>query len=253
MRKSILFVCSLFIVMGMLLSACALLPPSLLPKKPLKLPPPPLPNRLLKKPPLPQKPKWCTNAMKPSTPVAPNGSSLKLESWNGGGYAMGTIGLVYETLYIYDPLADKFTPWLAAEDMNWVDDTTLEIKLREGLTWQDGSALTADDVVFTYNLADPNGEYKAGLNFAGLWNFLDKIEKVDDVTVQFIFKENPAYQEVGFYLWQTPIVPPPSGPRWKWWTLPAAPMKIPSVPAPTNMNRTTRTARFGFAMTIGGV
>ena len=37
-------------------------------------------------------------------------------SWNpfnGGGYAMGTIGLVYETLYIYDPLADKFTPWLA--------------------------------------------------------------------------------------------------------------------------------------------
>jgi peptide/nickel transport system substrate-binding protein len=67
-------------------------------------------------------------------------------SWNpfnGGGYAMGGIGLVYETLYIYDPLADKFTPWLAAEDMKWVDDTTLEIKLREGLTWSDGSPLTA--------------------------------------------------------------------------------------------------------------
>ncbi|HEX7555407.1 MAG TPA: hypothetical protein VF338_02195, partial [Leptolinea sp.] len=35
-------------------------------------------------------------------------------SWNplnGGGYAMGTIGLCYETLFIYDPLADKFTPY----------------------------------------------------------------------------------------------------------------------------------------------
>ncbi len=127
--------------------------------------------------------------------------------WNGGGYAMGTIGLVYETLYIYDPLADKFTPWLAGEDMKWMDDTTLEIKLRDGLTWSDGSKLTADDVVFTYALADPNGEYKAGLNYAGLYAFLDSIAKVDDLTVQFKFKENPAYQEVGFYLWQTPIVP----------------------------------------------
>jgi peptide/nickel transport system substrate-binding protein len=45
------------------------------------------------------------------------------------------------------------------------------------------------------------------LNFAGLWNFLDSINKVDDLTVDFKFKANPAYQEVGFYLWQTPIVP----------------------------------------------
>lgn len=127
--------------------------------------------------------------------------------WNGGGYAMGTIGLVYETLYIYDPLADKFTPWLASEDMNWIDATTLQIKLRDGLTWSDGSPLTADDVKFTYELADPNGKVKAGLNFAGLWAFLSSVDKVDDLTVNFKFKENPAYQEVGFYLWQTPIVP----------------------------------------------
>ena len=120
---------------------------------------------------------------------------------------MGGIGLVYETLYIYDPLTDKFTPWLAAEDMNWVDDTTLEIKLREGLTWADGSPLTAEDVKFTYELANPNGTVKAGLAYVGLWNFLESVDKVDDLTVDFKFKANPAYQEVGFYLWQTPIVP----------------------------------------------
>jgi peptide/nickel transport system substrate-binding protein len=138
--------------------------------------------------------------------------------WNGGGYAMGTIGLLYETLYIYDPIADKFTPWLAAEDMKWVDDTTLEIKLRDGLTWSDGSPLTADDVKFTYELADPNGQYKAGLNFAGLWDAdaahpsaagqrLVSIDKVDNLTLDFKFNQKPPYQEVGFYLWQTPIVP----------------------------------------------
>ncbi|HSB01049.1 MAG TPA: ABC transporter substrate-binding protein [Anaerolineales bacterium] len=130
-------------------------------------------------------------------------------SWNpfnGGGYAMGTVGLVYETLYIYDPLADKFTPWLAAEDMHWAEEKIMEVRLREGLTWSDGEPLTADDVKFTFDLADPHGQYKASLNFLRLWNFLDSIEKVDDLTVHFKFNETP-YQEIGVFFYQTPIVP----------------------------------------------
>lgn len=86
-------------------------------------------------------------------------------SWNplnGGGYAMGTIGLLYETLFIYDPLADKFTPWLA-ESATWTDDTTYEVKIRPGISWTDGKPLTADDVKFSFDLADPNGKFKAGL------------------------------------------------------------------------------------------
>lgn len=207
MRKSILFVCSLFIVMGLLLSACAA--PAAAPAAEEAAEAPAAPEAEQAEAPAP--------AAEPEMVYARNetlytsgtqwGPPSSWNPWNGGGYAMGTIGLIYETLYIYDPLADKFTPWLAAEDMNWVEGSTLEIKLREGLTWQDGSPLTADDVVFTYNLADPNGEFKAPLNFAGLWKFLEKIEKVDDVTVHFVFKGNPPYQEVGFYLWQTPIVP----------------------------------------------
>ena len=31
---------------------------------------------------------------------------------------MGTVGLVYETLFLYDPLHDKFYPWLA-ESATW--------------------------------------------------------------------------------------------------------------------------------------
>ncbi|MBN1535395.1 MAG: ABC transporter substrate-binding protein [Anaerolineales bacterium] len=127
--------------------------------------------------------------------------------WNGGGYSVGTVGLIYETLFIYDPLTDTFSPWLA-ESAEWIDDTTWEVKLRDGLTWTDGTPMTAEDVKFTIELADPNGAYKAGLNFQNMWKSLQSIDKVDDLTLDFKFGENPPYQEVGFYfMYQTPIVP----------------------------------------------
>ncbi len=127
--------------------------------------------------------------------------------WNGGGYSVGALGLIYETLFVYDPLTDTFTPWLA-ETGTWVDDTTWEVKLRQGLTWSDGTPLTAEDVKFTIELADPNGAYKAGLAFQNMWKSLSSIDKKDDLTLDFKFKENPPYQEVGFYfMYQVPIVP----------------------------------------------
>ncbi|MEN6299406.1 MAG: ABC transporter substrate-binding protein [Anaerolineaceae bacterium] len=127
--------------------------------------------------------------------------------WNGGGYSIGSVGLIYETLFIYDPLTDTFSPWLA-ESAEWTDDTTWHVKLREGLTWTDGTPLTADDVKFTMELADPNGAYKVGLAFQNMWKSLNSIDKIDDLNLDFKFKENPPYQEVGFYfMYQVPIVP----------------------------------------------
>jgi peptide/nickel transport system substrate-binding protein len=38
-----------------------------------------------------------------------------------------------------------------AEDMNWLDEQTLEIRLRQGVLFHDGVEMTADDVVFTFN------------------------------------------------------------------------------------------------------
>lgn len=127
--------------------------------------------------------------------------------WNGGGYSVGTFGLIYESLFIYDPLTDKFSPWLA-ESASWTDAQTWQVKLRQGLTWSDGTPLTADDVKFTIELADPNGKYKAGLAFQNMWNSLGSIEKVDAQTLNFKFKSAPPYQEVGYYfMYQVPIVP----------------------------------------------
>src|SRR3972149_7860750 len=72
--------------------------------------------------------------------------------WNLGNYAMGTFGLCYEPLFIYDPLADEFTPWLA-ESGEWTSDTVYQVKVRQGVTGSDGTPFTAADVKATYDIA----------------------------------------------------------------------------------------------------
>ncbi|MFW5942013.1 MAG: ABC transporter substrate-binding protein [Chloroflexota bacterium] len=78
-----------------------------------------------------------------------------------------------------------------AEEMNWVDDTTLEVKLREGVTFHNGEDMTADDVVFTFErIIDENAiEYPEPHTSPrkGLIAPLESVEKVDDYTVLFNF------------------------------------------------------------------
>jgi peptide/nickel transport system substrate-binding protein len=126
-----------------------------------------------------------------------------VSNWNPfmtGNYAMGTLGLVYETLFLYDPLTDKFMPWLA-ESGKWTDAKTYELKLRQGLTWSDGQPLTVDDVKATFELGKATP-----LNFSSLWDWLSSIDKVDDSTLHFNFSE-ALYQEWASYLYTVPIVP----------------------------------------------
>ncbi len=124
-------------------------------------------------------------------------------TWNPfvlGNYAMGTIGLCYETLFLYDPLADEYMPWLA-ESGEWTSDTVYELKVREGINWSDGEPFTAADVKFTFELGQT-----AALSFSPLWDWLDSIEAVDDYTLQFTFSD-PLYQEWANYLYSIAIVP----------------------------------------------
>lgn len=43
-------------------------------------------------------------------------------------------------------------PW-AAESYKWVDETTVELKLRNDMKWHDGKPVTVDDVKFSYEAA----------------------------------------------------------------------------------------------------
>ncbi len=82
-----------------------------------------------------------------------------------------------------------------AEEMNWVDEKTLEVKLRQGITFHNGAEMTADDVVYTFDriiqenmieYPDPHtsprkgliapllsvektGDYSLVMNFSGPW------------------------------------------------------------------------------------
>ncbi len=70
-----------------------------------------------------------------------------------------------------------------AEDVQ-VSDDSLEytVKLREDVKWHDGEQMTADDLVFAYELMkNPDVVSERKSNF----DSLEKIEKIDDYTVKF--------------------------------------------------------------------
>ena len=113
----------------------------------------------------------------------------------------GTIGYVYETLFMYDPLSDEFIPFLA-EKGEWVTDTAYEITLREGIEWTDGTPMTAEDVAFTMNL----GKQYAALWFAPMWEYVTSVVSVGNV-VRFDFTDAPLYQEFDNNLYNIAIVP----------------------------------------------
>ena len=89
-------------------------------------------------------------------------------------------GLIYR-----DPETNEYKGNLA-ESWTWVDDTTLEFKLRQGVTFHNGEPFNADDVVFTVNfVADEANGVKTQRNV----NWMESAEKIDDYTVRIHLKK----------------------------------------------------------------
>jgi len=101
---------------------------------------------------------------------------------------------IYDTLirrdFLNPPKAGelpKLAPGLAT---SWkrVDDTTLELKLRKGVTFHNGNPFTADDVAFTFSklrLTGKKATIRRGKRYFG---HVEKIKVIDDHTVQIITK-----------------------------------------------------------------
>ena len=78
-----------------------------------------------------------------------------------------------------------------AEALNWLDDKTLEVKLRQGVKFHDGVEMTADDVVFTFDrlIGENKIEYPEPHTSPrkGLIAPLESIEKTGDYTAVMHF------------------------------------------------------------------
>ncbi|RAK07875.1 peptide/nickel transport system substrate-binding protein [Halanaerobium saccharolyticum] len=112
----------------------------------------------------------------------------------------GTGGLVYETMFSYNPLENEYEPWLA-ESGEWVSDNEYVLNVREGINWTDGEEFNAEDVVFTYQLAKDNE-----IPYSPIWDWMESVEAEDNFTVRFTFSE-PHYAEWDAELYQRYIIP----------------------------------------------
>lgn len=92
-----------------------------------------------------------------------------------------TQGTMYELLILYNPVeGGAYTPWLAT-GYEWSDDLlTLTFTMNPDAKWNDGTPLTAEDVVFTFNMIKANPAMDRG----AILSFIDSAEVVDG-KVQF--------------------------------------------------------------------
>ena len=101
------------------------------------------------------------------------------------------IKAMFEPLFYYNAFEDREIPWLATGFRFSDDFKTVTLTLRDGVTWSDGEAFNADDVVFTANLlmenAAGNAELFSATDFAAA---TESVDRVDDLTVRFSL-ENP--------------------------------------------------------------
>lgn len=107
-----------------------------------------------------------------------------------------------DTLMYRNPTTGKQVPLLATS-YKWIDDKTLQFKLRQGLKFSNGDTLDAQDVAYTFNfLSKPD----SGMVTRFLVDWIDNVEVVDPQTVVFHAKK-PTPMALSYLSGVTPIHP----------------------------------------------
>ncbi|SFT01265.1 ABC transporter substrate-binding protein [Halostagnicola kamekurae] len=110
--------------------------------------------------------------------VSTSMNSLNLP-WAAGGAEAKRLTFIYDGLFDATPDLDV-VPALAT-DGGFVDETTVELELREGVEWHDGEAFTAEDVAFTVDLYQ---EY-ASSSQVPFYDPIESVEVLGDLEVRF--------------------------------------------------------------------
>ncbi len=111
--------------------------------------------------------------------IAPSLDFTSMDVQNdAGGTAKSVYVLVFNTLVEYDSALPGYVPGLA-ESMEQLTDTLWKVHLRQGVTFHDGTPLTAEDVKFTVE----RGLEQSGAK--GKFNSITTVRILDDYTLEF--------------------------------------------------------------------
>jgi peptide/nickel transport system substrate-binding protein len=133
--------------------------------------------------------------------TAPNFNPLN--STAGFPTAYNQMHLVYESLFGFDIRDQSLQPQLG-KSLAEPDGKTIVVELQPDAKWQDGQPVTADDVVFSFELNKRHPEAPSN----GAWEYLAGVAKTGEKQVTFQFsptRTNPGM--VKQYLCQTAILP----------------------------------------------
>ena len=145
-------------------------------------------------------------------PDAPKGGRLGLSAFGSfdslnpfllkGLPAAGLGGLVFETL-LEKSWDEPFSMYgLLAEDVTLAaDGLSVSFRLRPEARFADGSKVTADDVVFSFNALR---SAKAHPQYRVYWADVERVERVDERTARFVFKK--ANPELHLILGEMPVL-----------------------------------------------
>ena len=96
-----------------------------------------------------------------------------------------TMRNIYDSLLTVDYAGDGSLKPALAETWKRVDGKTLELKLRDGVTFHDGSPLTTEDVAFSFGSVRRTDPKSPGYGTAQQFlSTIDNVEAVDDKTVR---------------------------------------------------------------------
>jgi peptide/nickel transport system substrate-binding protein len=87
---------------------------------------------------------------------------------------------IWDGLVFRDPATGKYVGDLATS-WKWIDDTTLEFKLREGVKFHNGEEFDADDVVYTVATVTNPDSHVVTPSYV---NWMKNVEKIDKYTIR---------------------------------------------------------------------
>lgn len=108
-------------------------------------------------------------------------------------------GWIFNGLFKYDKDGKVVND--LASSYKFIDDTTLQISLKQNVLWHDGVKLTSDDIIYTYNqIKSP----KVFTSLKSSFQYVEDVKKINKYTVEIKYKE-PYFKALN--IWMVGLLP----------------------------------------------